>query len=302
MDAVDEKVTNALPQNTTEPFTIVGLVLAFLFWPAGLVLSIIALRRTPVGRSGRGLAIAGIVISAVGASVVLLVGIVIALSAAPTDVVSSPDQVALPVASPITGSQSAGSAGSAQPARVMVGGGILVNTATAKGNAPTLDIFEDFQCPVCGQFERTFGPTISMMAKAGDIKLVVHTMSFLDVNLRNDSSQRSANAAACAAGAGKFLEYNRAVFAAQPAQEGAGYTDVQLSEFANAAGITGPALATWQTCTSSGQHAQYVTDTETAAERDGVYGAPVVKLQGRDITLTLTTPEALVVAVRAATS
>jgi peptidyl-prolyl cis-trans isomerase B (cyclophilin B) len=80
VDAVDDKITNAPQENTTEPITIIGFVLAFLFWPAGLVLSIIGLRRTPPGRSGRGLAIAGITISAVGAFAALVVGIVIAVS------------------------------------------------------------------------------------------------------------------------------------------------------------------------------------------------------------------------------
>ncbi|MHB8275990.1 MAG: DsbA family protein, partial [Dermatophilaceae bacterium] len=134
--------------------------------------------------------------------------------------------------------KSDGTGGSAQPVGVTggKGGGILANAATAKSNAPTLDLYEDFQCPVCGQFEKAMGPSIASMAKAGEIKLVVHTLSFLDTNLKNDSSSRSANAVACAADAGRFLEYHAAVFAGQPTQEGAGYTDAQLTEFATTAG------------------------------------------------------------------
>ncbi|MHB1472746.1 MAG: DsbA family protein [Dermatophilaceae bacterium] len=196
-----------------------------------------------------------------------------------------------------------GTGGSAQPVGVTggKGGGILANAATAKSNAPTLDLYEDFQCPLCGQFEKAMGPSITSMAKAGEIKLVVHTMSFLDTNLKNDSSTRSANAVACAADAGRFLEYHAAVFAGQPTQEGAGYTDAQLTKFATTAGITGSALTTWQKCTSSGQHDQYVTDVQTAAEKAGVFGTPTVKLNGQDITKSLTTPDALVAQVKAAT-
>jgi len=198
----------------------------------------------------------------------------------------------------------AGASGSSTPAGVVGGdaGGILANPGAAKGKAPTLDTYEDFQCPQCGELEKTLGPAITAMAKAGQIKLVVHTLSFLDGNLKNDSSSRAANAAACASDAGKFLEYHGAVFAAQPAQEGVGYTDAQLTEFAKTAGITGPALTTWQKCTSSGQHAEYVAAVQTGAEKAGVFSTPTVKLNGKDISKTLTTADALVATVKAATS
>jgi protein-disulfide isomerase len=192
---------------------------------------------------------------------------------------------------------------SAQPVGAVAadGGGIVANASTAKSNAPTMDLYEDFQCPTCGALEKAMGPTIASIARAGDIKLIVHTLSFLDDNLKNDSSKRAANAAACAADAGKFLEYHAAVFAAQPAQEGAGYTDAQLTQFASEAGITGAALTTWQQCTTSGQHDQYVADTQTNAEKVGVSSTPTVKLNGKDITQTLTTGDALVAQVKAAT-
>jgi protein-disulfide isomerase len=181
------------------------------------------------------------------------------------------------------------------------GGGILANPATAKPNAPTMDLYEDFQCPLCGELEKALGPQVRALSDAGQIKLVVHMMSFLDANLGNDSSTRAANAAACAADAGKFLQYHAAVFAGQPAKEGGGYTDAQLTQFARTAGIAGAALTTWQTCTTTAQHAQYVTDVETAAGKAGVTGTPTVKLNGTDISKTLTTPAALVAAVKGAT-
>ncbi|MCR6690378.1 DUF4190 domain-containing protein [Cellulomonas sp.] len=48
----------------TEPTAILGLVFAFVFWPAGLVLSIIGMGKTKrEGTDGRGLAIGGLVVS-----------------------------------------------------------------------------------------------------------------------------------------------------------------------------------------------------------------------------------------------
>jgi protein-disulfide isomerase len=208
-------------------------------------------------------------------------------------------------------SGTSGSSAAAQTVPVGVvggtGGGIAVNAATAKSNAPTLDLYEDFQCPKCGQLERAVGSDIRALAAAGQVKLVIHMMSFLDGNLQNDSSTRAANAASCAADAGKLLEYHAAVFAAQPAKEGAGYTNAQLTQFATTAGIAGPALTTWQKCTTSGQHSQYVTDVETASGKAGVTGTPTVKVNGTDVTTLETAdgqwhPEALIAAVKAATN
>lgn len=222
---------------------------------------------------------------------VVIIGVVVAILVGnSTKSVSANDQVA-------------GASSAAVPAAVNggKGGGVLVNAATAKSNAPTLDVYEDFQCPVCGKFEKAFGESITAMAKAGEVKLVVHVLSFLDGNLKNDSSVRSANAAACAADAGKFLDYHAAVFAGQPAEEGAGYTDAKLTEFAKTSDITADALKTWQKCVDSGQHKQYVTDVQTTSEKAGVFGTPTVKLDGLDISKTLSTPEALAAAVKAAT-
>jgi protein-disulfide isomerase len=211
--------------------------------------------------------------------------------------------VAVVVAIVLGNSGKSGSAsGSAVPAGVVggTGGGILVNAATAKPNAPTMDLYEDFQCPTCAQAEKATGGQVTSLAENGEVKLVVHMMSFLDANLKNDSSKRSANAAACAADAGKFLEYHAAVFAAQPTKEGEGYTDAQLTQFAGDAGIAGPALTTWQKCTTSGQHNQYVDDVETNSGKAGVTGTPTAKLNGKDITKALTSPEAMVAAVKSA--
>jgi protein-disulfide isomerase len=211
--------------------------------------------------------------------------------------------VAVVLAIVLGGGSKSGGGVSALPKGALAGDGdgIVANMAPAKSGAPTLDVFEDFQCPVCGQFEKAFGATLTSMADAGEVKLVVHTLSFLDTNLKNDSSTRSANAAACASDAGKFLAYHSAVFAGQPVQEGDGYSDAQLTQFASTAGITGPALTTWQKCTSTGQYAQFVTDVQTAAEKAGVFGTPTVKLNGKDITKSLSTSETLIAQIKAAT-
>lgn len=58
----------------TDPVSVLGLVFAFLFWPLGLVLSLVGLSRTGRGkRPGRGLAVAGTIVSALAGVVAVLV-------------------------------------------------------------------------------------------------------------------------------------------------------------------------------------------------------------------------------------
>lgn len=160
------------------------------------------------------------------------------------------------------------------------GAGVVAYPGAAKPGAPTVDLYEDFQCPVCAQMEERNGKSIFEQAKSGEIKLVVHMMSFLDDNLGNDASKRAANAAFCAADAGKFPEYHAAVFAAQPAKEGDGYSDATLKQAARTAGISGAALGTFTSCVDKGTYNRYAEDTEKASNNDGVNGTPTVKVDG----------------------
>ena len=191
--------------------------------------------------------------------------------------------------------------GSSLPKNVAAMGAGLVVNPSAPSDVPTLDLWEDFQCPACASFEGAFGKQVNDMAKANEVKLVVHVLSFLDKNLGNDSSNRAANAAFCAADQDRFLEYHQTTFANQPEQEGTGYTDAQLGQFAQTAGITGAGLDTWQKCFDAREHNQYVESVQTQSAKDGVNGTPTLKLDGQVVQLQGLTPQSFAEQVKAAT-
>jgi len=193
------------------------------------------------------------------------------------------------------------SGGSALPKNVAAMGAGLVVNPDAPANVPTLDLYEDFQCPVCARFEEIFGLQIVDLVKANQVRLVAHPLSFLDDNLRNDSSNRAANAAACAADADKFLQFHAATFQGQPKTEGAGYTDAQLKNFAVQAGLSGATLTSWEQCYSAKTHNQWVESVQTQSEKDGVNGTPTVLLNGKALDLTGLTRDQLAAQVKAAT-
>ncbi|MDR0435881.1 MAG: DsbA family protein [Propionibacteriaceae bacterium] len=125
---------------------------------------------------------------------------------------------------------------------------IIVNPR-AGADVPLLSIHVDYQCPICKQAEQIWGETINELVAAGRIKVEYAIRSFLDYNLRNDSSRRAGVAAMCADTVGAFAAYHDVVFDGQPAREGTGYTDEQLREtFPAQVGITGAALSEFRQC------------------------------------------------------
>lgn len=164
-------------------------------------------------------------------------------------------------------------------------GGIVVNADKVKAGAPTLDIYEDFQCPACEQLEKAVGPTITQMGEAGEVKVVYHIKNFLDANLGNDSSTRAGNAAACAADVGAFQAYHDQVYAHPPAKEGDGYTDAQLEQFATGAGISGANLVTWKKCVADKKYDAYIKGVDEATAKAGVNSTPTLQVNGKTFDL-----------------
>lgn len=192
----------------------------------------------------------------------------------------------------------------ATPAGTAMGEGYaaFASTATPAAGAPTVDLYEDFQCPICAQFEAALGSTLQGLAGEGKIVLKYHVLNFLDDKTGAANSTPAANGAFCAAADGKFPEFHNAVFAAQ-ADEGTDVTQDQLGAWAATAGITGDALTTWQKCVADGTYTKYVTSVNTAAfEIPGFQGTPTLRINGETADLTkMGTPELLTQAIENAT-
>ena len=152
-----------------------------------------------------------------------------------------------------------------------------------KDGVPTLQLWEDFQCPACGQLEKANGAGIQQLAKDGKINLIYRPTTFLDNNLKNDSSKRSTAAFGCAIDAGKGLEYHDALYANQPANEGDGWTDEQLASYASTAGITGDALKTWNTCYTERKFLGWALNSTQVFTEGDFQGTPTGLLNGNDI-------------------
>jgi protein-disulfide isomerase len=157
-------------------------------------------------------------------------------------------------------------------------GVVVVGSATAP---VTIDLYEDFQCPNCKNFEDTDGATLASLVSAGTVQLHYHGMAFLDTSANDSYSTRALNAAAAvvaAAGPGAFQTFHDLLYANQPAEGGSGLTDDQLVAYATQAGASGEAVEQAIRDRTYGDWVKTVTDQ---ASKDAVTSTPTVLVAGQ---------------------
>jgi protein-disulfide isomerase len=122
-----------------------------------------------------------------------------------------------------------------------------------KDNAKvTLDVYEDFLCPVCGAFEQNFGDAMEQHVKDGTLRLKYHMLPMLNESSDPPGySMDSANAGLCAADGGKFPEFHQSLYDAQPEEGARGWDKQQLAKLGKDLGITS---AGFKSCVESGKY------------------------------------------------
>ena len=190
----------------------------------------------------------------------------------------------------------------ATPAGTVDDGGAHFGLVAAGDGPVRVEVYFDFLCPLCTQFEATLTPTLDQLVAAKKITLSWHPLGFLDANSTPAGySTHAAASAGCAADAsqgteaGKLKAYGQLLFAAQPAQGSAGLTDDQLIDLGGQAGIINPAFAQ---CVRASKYAAWVGQGTDDAARRGVTAPPTVYVNGKPVTPP--TAEAITAAVTAA--
>jgi protein-disulfide isomerase len=165
-------------------------------------------------------------------------------------------------------------------------GGTLPAGATAEGvavgdpDAPvTIDLYLDFQCPACAQYEQQAGSTIDELVASGQARVVYHPVAYLNRFSSTQYSSRSSAAAGCAADAGVFPEFAELLYANQPPEGGAGLPDEQLVALGTQAGA-GPDFGT---CVQDGRYADWTRSVTDAASQAGITATPTVLVNGQEV-------------------
>jgi protein-disulfide isomerase len=143
----------------------------------------------------------------------------------------------------------------------------------------TVDIYQDFMCPYCSQFERAQSADLKSLVDAGTVKVVFHLMNFLDSSSSGAKySSRAADAFATVAKQqpSAALAFDLALYTDQPAEGSTGLTDAQIADRARSAGVSDSVVATF----ANQPNADFVTKSNQAAFDEGITSTPTVKING----------------------
>jgi protein-disulfide isomerase len=170
---------------------------------------------------------------------------------------------------------------------------LITKPGTSEPKA-VVSFYEDFLCPACGNFERSFGSTVSKLIDSGAIAADYYMMGFLSRPQNENYSSRAAAAAYCVADESidAFRRFHTALFTKQiqPSEIGTTFPDnARLIELAREAGAAGKV----PDCINSGK---YIPMVNGLAAAHNIHATPTVRINGQDYDPT--TPDALVAKIR----
>lgn len=213
------------------------------------------------------------ILTVIGVFVVLLFAVVVAVGVQRTP--AHPGEAARPTSTPTTPP----AAGPPAP----IPGVVIPSGATASGvtfgkvDAPVaIDLYIDFQCPFCRQFELGSGATLNQMIATGQARVTYHPLSFFDRFSSTRYSSRAAAAAGCAIDAHVYPKFQQLLFEQQPPEGGVGLPDEKIIALGRQAG----AGAQFDGCVRDQRYAPWVTALTAHATDAGVDSTPDLQVNG----------------------
>ena len=166
------------------------------------------------------------------------------------------------------------------------GKGVTVGKAGAKAH---IDLYLDFRCPHCAEFEEATGPTIDKLVEDGTATLTYWPLMFVSPN----DSPRLANAFAAAAANGKALTYADEMYA----DFSKAWTSDQLLQLGKQLGIDD---AKFETAVNDDSYKGWLDSVAQAANDRKVEGTPTVFVNDKMLTGDQLTVDGIQAAVTAA--
>ncbi|MEO6942445.1 MAG: thioredoxin domain-containing protein, partial [Terrimesophilobacter sp.] len=139
-----------------------------------------------------------------------------------------------------------------------VGGTAVI---VGKKDAPvTIDLYEDYSCPHCADYEAAVGPTLLALAAKGDA-----VVSFHPIRIVTAYGTAAGSAAACVAAkdAQNWPDFHSALFA-NHSQASDGWSAKDFANFANSFGVTDKDALT---CITESRYIDWI-ESNTTASRD----------------------------------
>ena len=162
-----------------------------------------------------------------------------------------------------------------------------VRSTPAEDDPIAIEVYLDYQCPFCRDFEETNADQIANLVEQGVATVEYRPVAILDrASAGSRYSTRSANAAACVANYApdSYYDVNAALFQRQPEEQTEGLTDEQLIALVEDAGATDERIAT---CITDERFENWVaaateraTSDPALEDENGAFGTPRILVNG----------------------
>ncbi len=162
--------------------------------------------------------------------------------------------------------------------------GILYPAALVDGktvgnaDAPvTLEVWEDYQCPVCARHSLSVEPIlVERYVKAGILRIVHRDLAFLGRGTPNES-EVAASGAVCANKQGKYWDYSHWIYNNQDGENAGGFRPERVKAIAEAAGVD---VTDWDACVADPAVLAEVRASTQEGVGLGVNSTPTMFLNG----------------------
>ncbi|MBO4274808.1 DsbA family protein [Microbispora triticiradicis] len=146
---------------------------------------------------------------------------------------------------------------------------------------PVVDVYEDFQCPACRQFEETSGATLKNLAAEGKAKVAYHVITIFTQEPTKSNSLRAASAARCVTDGRQWLAFHDKLYKNQPSETSSGFSVDQLIAWGKEAGVTSSGF---DDCVrKQGNVEAHQAYTQQVMTTQKLSGTPTVKINGKEI-------------------
>jgi protein-disulfide isomerase len=173
------------------------------------------------------------------------------------------------------------------------------NAIDESSDVVRIQMFVDYFCPICGEFEKANGDQITTWVESGAATVEIFPMAILDrLSQGTKYATRAANAAACVADSSpdQYYDFNTILFENQPKEGSAGLTDAELIDLTKEAGVSNPRVIA--NCIEDQKFKNWVADARARAQNgpipnsnvDSVAGTPTVIVNGVKYTGALNNP------------
>jgi protein-disulfide isomerase len=161
---------------------------------------------------------------------------------------------------------------------------LLDGSNLGQADAPVLlEVFEDYQCPVCGLYSLDVEPAIvSKYVAGGQVRIVHHDIDLLGGG--GDESRIPALGAYCADQQGLYWSYAHWIYTNQDGENRGGFRRERVTQIAVAAGVD---EAAFSTCMDSPEADADVTQTTDMASGLGINSTPTLRLNGGELIRSL---------------